>query len=138
MTSQAIAGTAEPPAAGDQAWRRDGDSVVLVGQRCRRCGQMHFPKAAYCSACRAQDFEQAVLGSEGSLYSFAEVHVAPKNFTTPYIVGYVDLDGGLRVFGQIDGPADRLRLDGRVHVTWGRIRTDRDGRPVEGYRFRME
>jgi uncharacterized OB-fold protein len=54
----------------------------------------------------------------------------------PYVVAYVDLDDGVRLFGQIEGPADTLSLDQRVTVGCGTVRTRNDGTTVISYKFR--
>jgi hypothetical protein len=48
----------------------------------------------------------------------------------------VDLDDGVRLFGQVEGSADTLSLDQRVTVVSGIIRTRNDGTQVVSYRFR--
>jgi uncharacterized OB-fold protein len=62
--------------------------------------------------------------------------VAPKGFPVPYVVGYVDLDDGVRLFGQVDGRASELSIDQNVVVVLGPIRTRNDGTQVVSYRFR--
>ena len=70
------------------------------------------------------------------MYTFSEVHVAPKVFTTPYVIGYVDLPEDVRVLGQVDHTAAELRLDEPVEVVLGVIRTSESGQSVISYKFR--
>ncbi len=76
------------------------------------------------------------LSPVGTLYSFSEIHIAPKGFATPYVVGYVDLPEGVRLFGQIEGRAAELRLGQPVAVTLGPVRTAESGGVVVSYKFR--
>jgi len=78
----------------------------------------------------------ARLSRTGTLYSYSEVHVAPRVFTTPYVVGYVDLPEGVRVFAQVEHRAAELAPGERVEVTLGTIRTSDSGRAVISYKFR--
>jgi uncharacterized OB-fold protein len=89
-----------------------------------------------CSGCGSDDVKPCELAASGNLYSFSEVHVAPKGFAVPYVVGYVDLDDGVRLFGQVEGTAATLAIDQRVTVILGPIRSRSDGTPVMSYKFK--
>ena len=98
-------------------WRMDGDRFHLQGMACGNCGTKAFPLREVCSACGVRSTSgPSNCRLRGKLYSFSEVHAAPKGFAVPYVVAYVDLDDGVRLFGQIEGPADTLSLDQRVAV----------------------
>jgi uncharacterized OB-fold protein len=123
------------PAAG--CWDEHGDLVFLVGSRCRTCDKHTFPQRDWCDACDdGGAMEPIRLSRSGRLYSFSEVHVAPSVFTTPYVVGYIDLAEGVRVFAQIEHRASELALGEELEVTLGTIRTTADGDPVISYKFR--
>ncbi len=117
-------------------WRMEGEQLHLRGMVCRNCGTKAFPLREVCSACGSDQVGPVELSAAGKLYSFSEVHAAPKGFAVPYVVAYVDLDDGVRLFGQIEGPADTLSLDQRVAVVSGTIRRRNDGTPVISYKFR--
>ena len=119
-----------------QAVLHEGDQVRLVGLRCCDCRRVHFPVAEFCSNCRGEHFEPAPLGERGRLYSYSEIHVAPRQFEVPYIVGYVDFPADVRVFGQIDGRLEDLSPGMEMTVGWGPVRRADDGSMVETYRFR--
>jgi uncharacterized protein len=125
-------------------WTEEAGAVRLHGSRCGRCSAVAFPahKAA-CAACGAESGQDSVLLSPvGTLYSFSEIHVAPRGFATPYAVGYVDLPEGVRLFGQIEGRAADLRIGQRVAVTLGPVRLEASvggagsGRTVISYKFK--
>jgi uncharacterized OB-fold protein len=146
MTTQAtaVSKTKEPGAkeAGPEyfpagkPWRLDGERLHLTGMACQECGTKAFPQREICSACASDKVAPVELAARGKLYSFSEVHVAPKGFPVPYVIGYVDLDDGVRLLGQVDGRASDLELDQSVEVVEGPIRTRNDGRQVISYRFR--
>src|SRR5262249_10544552 len=106
------------------------------GMVCSQCGTKAFPAREICSACGSEKVEACELSSAGTLYSFSEVHNAPKGFSTPYVVAYVDLDAGGRLFGQGDGRAPNLSIGQRVAVVAGAVRTRPDGTQVISYRFK--
>jgi len=118
-------------------WTEDGGAVRLIGSKCACCDAVAFPPHPSCPTCGAESWQNAVpLSPVGTLYTFSEIHVAPKGFATPYAVGYVDLPEGVRLFGQIEGRAADLRLGQQVAVTLGPVRTDAPGRTVMSYKFK--
>jgi uncharacterized OB-fold protein len=75
------------------------------------------------------------LSSDGSLYSWSVVHVAPRGWNVPYIAGYVDLADNVRVFSHIvDVDPTALEMDMPVSLTKA-VFGDDDGVPVESYGF---
>ncbi|HSV81226.1 MAG TPA: OB-fold domain-containing protein [Ramlibacter sp.] len=131
--------TAKPPEyfPPERPWEERDGATLLVGMRCSSCGTKAFPARTVCSKCGADTgLEPALLSPRGTLYTYSEVHIAPKDFPTPYVIGYVDLQDGVRVFGQIEGTAATLRPDQQVETTTGVVRRRADGTPVISYKFR--
>ena len=121
----------------DQPWVSDNGATHLIGMRCSTCGTKVFPSKPVCSNCCAQGgLESIRLSSRGTLYTYSEVHVAPKEFPTPYVIGFVDLEDGVRVFGQIEGSASALKPGQMVEIGLGIVRVRSSGNPVISYKFR--
>lgn len=119
------------------SWVEEGGKVFLIGSRCPKCGKHVFPRRAFCDACgNSAGLEPVKLSNTGKLYTFSEVHVAPKVFTTPYVIGYVDLPEDVRVLAQVENTAAELRPDEPVEVVLGVIRKSDSGQPVISYKFR--
>jgi uncharacterized OB-fold protein len=120
-----------------QPWTDHDGTVRLHGSKCAHCGVVAFPPHPLCSACGAEDGQDTVqLSPVGTLYTFSEIHIAPKGFATPYAVGYVDLPEGVRLFGQIETAAAGLEVGQQVAVTLGPVRADASGRTVVSYKFK--
>jgi uncharacterized OB-fold protein len=114
------------------------DGQRLIGGRCRSCALATFPKCRTCPRCRKfEEQDEVLLGPGGRLYTYAVVLQAPAQFPTPYVIGYVDLDEGVRVFTQIevDDAAD-LRLGQRMELTLGEMLAGPSQSPRLVYRFR--
>jgi uncharacterized OB-fold protein len=109
-----------------------GSEPRLVAGKCKACGALSFPKAVVCTACLSQEIVAAHLASEGTLYSFATVHQAPKNWIVPYHLGYVDLTDGIRVLAHIEGTP---LIEGNVKLGVGRVGTATDGTALMSYVF---
>jgi uncharacterized OB-fold protein len=75
------------------------------------------------------------MPTKGVLYSWSVVHVAPKPWLTPYVIGYVDLPNGVRVFSHIGGEPENLIPDMAVHLEPAEIGLDQQGQPRPFFRF---
>ena len=117
---------------------KDGSPAYLKGYKCKKCGKLDFPKPVICTDCWGEEFEVVPLSRKGKLYSFSELYVGPPGYgqDLPYIIGYIDLPEGIRVFAQLEGEPGTYKCDEEVELTVGRIRTDEDGRPVMSYKFK--
>jgi uncharacterized OB-fold protein len=67
---------------------------MLKGGRCSHCGSQSLPANFICYSCSSTDIEPVEFPTRGTLYSYTTVH-------TPYTLGYVDLESGLRVLGHV-------------------------------------
>ena len=120
-----------------QPWTEAGGTVRLHGSKCARCGVVAFPPHQMCPSCGAERGQDTVeLSGVGTLYTFCEIHIAPKGFATPYAVGYVDLPEGVRLFGQINAGAADLEIGQQVAVTLGPVRAEASGGTVISYKFK--
>ena len=113
---------------------KDGHPTLLAG-RCTHCNETFFPLLQVCPRC-FDALETVPLSDTGILYSYSIVHIAPTGFSTPYAIGYVDLQEGVRVFAQL-AVQDFAELHPGLKMTaiWGPIRVDEQGEPVYSYKF---
>jgi uncharacterized OB-fold protein len=115
----------------------EGDLIHLQGSRCGHCGALAFPARAVCATCRRTGQEPIPLGSTGRLYTYAIVRQAPKGFPTPYVIGYVDLDEGVRVFTRVlSEPGQELRLNMPMSLTTFTLSDGTGAGSVVAYAFR--
>ncbi len=131
VTDEAMAAS-EPHFVAPSLVDATGKSPRLVAGKCKGCGALSFPKAIVCPACLSQEIGTAHLASEGTLYSFATVHQAPRHWTVPYHLGYVDLLDGIRVLAHVEGTP---RIGGKVRLGIGRVGTAADGTALMSYVF---
>lgn len=94
----------------------------LATTRCVGCGHTTFPPKHLCPRCWATELEWVVLGGEGCLASFTELHVVPGVFATeaPYVLGVVDLDEGVRCLARVMGCFDELSCGQRLGLDFER------------------
>jgi uncharacterized OB-fold protein len=111
------------------------DAPRLIGGRCATCGALSFPRAAVCTECMSEDIEKNEIAGAGRVYSYSVVHQAPKGWSVPYALGYVDLTDKVRVLAHIDVPESALAIDMPVRLSVGRVGTGPAGEPLMTYTF---
>ena len=67
--------------------------------RCEDCSRQTFPPKPVCPHCWSTRVAWSELSARGTLYSWTRIHAAPTAFAgeSPYAVGIVDLDSGIRL-----------------------------------------
>lgn len=128
---------------GDGAVLLPGDALrltgaggpVLVGGRCAGCGERMFPRRPVCPACMGEAVAEAEMPRQGTLYSFSTVHAAPAKWTKPFVVGYVDLTNGVRVFTRLVGA---VAIDGPVCLGVAEVGREAGGTPIRSFVFAAE
>jgi len=75
----------------------------LIGNRCKACGQVFFPKAkTICVNCYHKELIDIEFGQKGKLYSFTTAEVPSDHFAPPYPCGYVMFDNNVNIFSQLE------------------------------------
>lgn len=100
---------------------------------CRECGASFLPPVESCARCGSTKVENEAASGTGRLYAFSSLHVSRPEFSPPYLVAYVDLPDGLRVFGQLDAS---MPLGSEVMVYRGPIARPAGEEPRLGIRFK--
>jgi uncharacterized protein len=113
-------------------------SARLVGGRCGRCGEHHFPAAAPCPYCSADDVTEVVLSEVGSLWAWTAVNASPPGYRggVPFGFGVVELPEGIRVITRLtEADPVRLRRGQTMRLEIVPLHQDDHGRPVVTYAF---
>jgi len=99
----------------------------LEAGRCSKCGHTSFPPRLICPECKGRDFTTVRLHDEGTLVTFTVVRVSSETFSqeTPFVVGIVELNDGVKVTTQItDVDVDELKTGQRVKLVFRKIRDE--------------
>lgn len=99
---------------GREDYRFSDDGVLLVGCQSASSGTKAFPQREFCPETGARDMKPITFGPNGTLYSFSTIHISATR-ETPYTLGYVDFENGLRVLAHVRG-ASELTCDMPVVV----------------------
>ena len=75
----------------------------LMAAKCGECGNMLLPPKPMCTKCFSTNLKWVELDGVGRLVSYTVIHVAPEQFQdlTPYAVGIIEFENGLRIPGMI-------------------------------------
>jgi uncharacterized OB-fold protein len=93
---------------------KPGETPCLLGNRCRSCKNVVFPKMPVCPACGANgQMDEVEIGRTGKLYSHTIAHFAPKGFKAPFFQVFIDLPEGPRIFSLVGAecPVERGALE---------------------------
>jgi uncharacterized OB-fold protein len=109
---------------------------ALVGGRCKQCEKIIYPLRTVCLNCLSQDMEKLTLSRKGTLYSFTTVHMPSEHFEPPYVIGWIELPEGIRVFSPIRFSQEHslqigMAMELSVEKLW-----DEPEKGVMGYVFR--
>lgn len=109
---------------------------ILLGNKCKSCGQVFFPKAVFCLTCLNEDMEDLKLSRKGKLYSYTIVHMPSMHFQPPYAIGYVVLPEGVRIFAPLEIVEGKsFQIDMEMEVIIDKLWQE-DDNEVIGYRFK--
>lgn len=136
MSNTTDTGTGRPFRPGLFA-RDDAGRPYLKGSRCTVCDTIYFPPRTLCIRCLEDGrLEGVALSRHGTLHTYTVVRQGLPFFATPYILGYVDLPDGVRVFAQLtDTDPESLRIGMEMELVLAPLLEER-GQPVWGYKFR--
>jgi len=116
---------------------QSSEKPYLIGSRCRDCQEVMFPSRSICLNCFGDNFEEVALSSKGKLFTFTINYQGPKEFSTPYASGYIDLPEGVRIYSLLtDWENKDLKIGMEMELVIDKIKEDREGNEVVGYKFR--
>ena len=111
---------------------------TLVGNKCKACGQVFFPKAHVCFNCFNEDLEELLLSRRGKLYSYTIGRMPSTHFEPPYALGYIDIPEGIRIFAPLKVPEseyEQLKIGMEMEVLIEELWEEED-KEIIGYRFK--
>ena len=94
----------------------------LMAGKCVKCGKVHLPPRPLCSNCYSTEFNWVQVSGKGKLITYTVINIAPHQFQalTPYAVGIVEMEGGLKIPGMIqDIRQERLKIGMELTLDFG-------------------
>lgn len=94
----------------------------LMGGKCKKCRKVHLPPRPLCDNCFSKEFEWTEIPQKGKLLTYTVIHVAPAQFQsmTPYAVGIIQLENGVKIPGMIRGVAlEQIKIGMPLTIDFG-------------------
>jgi uncharacterized OB-fold protein len=109
----------------------------LVATSCADCGTITFPERERCPGCASTNVSRTLLPERGTLWTWTTQGFEPKappyvpdGEFAPYVVGYIEFAGLLRVEGRVTGgEPEQLRIGMPLRVV------ERDHAGIPSYAF---
>ncbi|RLG14885.1 MAG: transcriptional regulator [Candidatus Nanohalarchaeota archaeon] len=125
------------------AWRKFRSKYRLVGTKCRTCGSLYYPPVNICSKCRRNSkLGEYIFNEKGKIYSKTVVRSAAEGFgrQTPYVVAIIELEEGVRIYGQVvDCNVDDVNIGDPVYCVFRKMYTSgKEGIIKYGLKFKLE
>jgi uncharacterized OB-fold protein len=109
---------------------------LLVGSKCKSCGQVYFPPMKRCFECYSKDIENITLSKTGKLYTYAIVQVPMPHFKPPLALAWVEFPEGVRVFSQVTGwEGTNLKIGMDMQVVIDTL-WEEEEKEIYGYKFK--
>jgi hypothetical protein len=105
----------------EQFYKFLGQQKLMAG-KCVKCGKIHLPPRPLCDNCFSQQFEWVAVSGKGKLLTYTVISIAPEQFQalTPYAVGIVGLENGLKIPGMIQNATQQqLQIGMELNLDFG-------------------
>jgi uncharacterized OB-fold protein len=122
-----------------------GSAPQLLGGKCAACGLITFPRQGSCARCAGVEIDEVTLPRRGRLWAWTTQDFAPPSppYTgasgdafVPYGVGFVELDGAVRVETRLTVADPALLHNGmEMELVLVPFRTNDDGDDVVTFAF---
>ncbi|MWA03271.1 benzoylsuccinyl-CoA thiolase [Actinomadura sp. LD22] len=117
----------------------NAEDPALVGQKCRACGKVAFPRKRVCPGCFGESLDDHVLSTTGVLHTFTCTHVGAPHLPSPYLLGFVDVPEGVRLLSLLtdcDPWEEVLRVGMPMEMVMRPLMRDASGEDLYTYKFR--
>jgi uncharacterized OB-fold protein len=111
----------------------------LMAGKCLKCGKIHLPPRPLCDNCFSRDFEWVNVSGKGKLLTYTVIHIAPAQFQalTPYAVGIVQFENGLKIPGMIQSvKQEQIKIGMELTLDFGTCNTTQQWPRWQRYCFK--
>ena len=131
--------SARPMKAGVLRIEEKGGQGVLLGVRCRACGDTFHPARASCASCFSDDVEEVDLGTRGTIvtYTISHVQVPGSPVEPPFVTAVVEMPGAVHLLSLItDIDPKRVEIGQEVRLHFFPAGRDDNGTVIMAYAFK--
>jgi len=116
-------------------FKQKHNEVVLVGNKCCRCGYISFPKASLCVKCLGEEMEEVELSKKGVLYSYTITRVPVGKFAVPHAIGIVSLPEKVRLTCPLVMGEEDFKIGSEMEMVITTLWTEGE-KNIIGYKFK--
>jgi len=112
----------------------------LMAGKCQKCGKIHLPPRPLCDNCFSRDFEWISVSGKGKLLTYTVIHIAPAQFQalTPYVVGIIQLENGIKIPGMVQSlKQEQLVIGMELTLDFGTCNTTQQWPQWQRYCFKL-
>ena len=112
---------------------------VLLGSRCRACGDTFHPVRSRCASCFSEEVEEVDLGTKGTIitYTVSHVQMPGSSVTPPFVTAVVGMPGDVRLLSLItDIDPEQIEIGQEVNLYFFQAEQDEDGTAVVAFAFK--
>lgn len=122
----------------EDRWFKDfGNGISLVGTHCEVCAEISFPPKPVCPRCGGERLKEVPISKTGTLHTYARSIMGPSDMEKPYVMGFIDLPEGIRLYSLItDCDYESLKIGMPMEMVIGSVKKDATGNDVLSYMFR--
>jgi len=124
-----------------KVWRKRIERYRLMGQKCKSCGKVIFPKRLICPECGAKEFDDVLMPDHGKIITYTTVFIGAKflEHDTPYVIAIIELDNGVRITTQVvDMNPEEVSSGKEVHLVFRKLQAEgKTGVIAYGYKARL-
>jgi len=101
----------------------------FVLKKCEKCDKSYQPPVFHCSSCGSSELVETTTDAKGEIHTYTIVQMTFGAWgeKTPYILGIVELDSGMKVTTVIeDGDVENVKIGDQVQFS----RYQENGAPI--------
>lgn len=123
-------------------WKETENGIVLLGSKCKQCGEVYFPPkdVAICSHCQSEEIETIELSKEGTIYSYTAVHQAPAggfyHGQVPFNYALIELPEKVLVQAHVICAEEDLKIGAKVRLVLDTLYEDEEN-VYDTYKFEL-
>ncbi len=122
-------------------WRQRIERYRLLGQKCKDCGKVLFPKRLVCSECGGREFDKEPMPEVGKIITYTTVYFGPKFLEqdTPYILAIIEFKNGVRITTQVvDTEPKEVKAGKEVKFVFRKLKDEgKTGVIIYGYKAQL-
>ncbi|MCR4443444.1 MAG: zinc ribbon domain-containing protein [Peptococcaceae bacterium] len=121
-----------------ELFKETDKGLVLVANKCKKCGAVSFPKNELCVFCLGEEMEEVELSRKGILYSYTITRVPVDKWTAPHAIGQISIpENQLRIVAPLimEDENDTFNIGDELEMEIAKYWDDGDNE-VMGYKYR--